>query len=92
MGEAFGRARPATGFAFDLKSLMIQGQSETSSGYGIFAPFTADTEIQDQVSILRSQGNRVVQGFEGQKVDFQEIKCDRQIIKVDGKYIVQSLS
>jgi ATP phosphoribosyltransferase regulatory subunit len=41
---------------------------------------------------LRSQGNRVVQGFEGQKVDFQEMKCDRQIIKVDGKYIVQSLS
>ena len=92
VGEAFGRARPATGFAFDLKSLMIQGQSEASSGYGIFAPFSADTESQDQVRILRSQGNRVVQGFEGQKVDFQEIKCDRQIIKVDGKYIVQSLS
>ena len=92
VGEAFGRARPATGFAFDLKSLMIQGQSEASSGYGIFAPFTADTKIHDQVSILRSQGNRVVQGFEGQKVDFQEMKCDRQIIKVDGKYIVQSLS
>ena len=92
VGEAFGRARPATGFAFDLKSLMIQGQSEASSGYGIFAPFSADTESQDQVRILRSQGNRVVQGFEGQKVDFQEMKCDRQIIKIDGKYIVQSLS
>ena len=92
VGEAFGRARPATGFAFDLKSLMIRGQNEAISGCGIFAPFTTDSKSHDQVRILRSQGNRVVQGFEGQNVDFQEMKCDRQIIKVDGRYIVQSLS
>ena len=30
VGEAFGRPRPATGFAFDLKSLVTQGAMATA--------------------------------------------------------------
>jgi hypothetical protein len=59
---------------------------------GIFAPFSADTESQNQINSLRSQGKRVVQGFEGQKVDLEEMKCDHQLVNIDGKYVIQRLS
>jgi ATP phosphoribosyltransferase regulatory subunit len=92
VGEAFGRSRPATGFAIDLKSLVSQGQSEVSSSGGIFAPYSTDRESQYQVDSLRGQGKRVVQGFKGQRIDLEELKCDHQLAKIDGKYVVQHLS
>ena len=92
VGEAFGRSRPATGFAIDLKSLVTQSSSEVSSVGGIFAPFSTDTESQNQINSLRSEGKRVVQGFEGQKVDLEEMKCDHQLVNIDGKYVIQRLT
>lgn len=92
VGEAFGRSRPATGFAIDLKSLVSEGQCEVSPVGGIFVPFNTDVEIQKQINSLRSQGKRVVQGFKGQRIDLDELKCDHQLVKVDGKYVVQHLS
>jgi len=92
VGEAFGRSRPATGFAIDLKSLVSQGKSEVSSSGGIFAPYSTDRDSQYQVDSLRGQGKRVVQGFEGQRIDLEELKCDHQLAKIDGKYVVQHLS
>ena len=92
VGEAFGRSRPATGFAFDLKSLVAQGQRTKSTIAGIFVPYTSDNECHHQVAVLRSQGNRVVQGFQNQIVDLSELKCDRQLVNIDGKYVIQSVT
>ena len=92
VGEAFGRSRPATGFACDLKSLVTQGQGSRDNLGGIFVPANSDPECQRQVALLRSQGNRVVQGFAGQKVDFNEINCDRQLVERDGHYVIDKLS
>jgi ATP phosphoribosyltransferase regulatory subunit len=92
VGEAFGRSRPATGFACDLKSLVTQGQVSRDNPGGIFVPASNDPECQRQVTLLRSQGNRVVQGFAGQNVDFNEINCDRQLVKQDGQYVINKLS
>jgi hypothetical protein len=33
-----------------------------------------------------------VQGFKGQRIDLEELKCDHQLAKIDGKYVVQHLS
>jgi ATP phosphoribosyltransferase regulatory subunit len=92
VGEAFGRSRPATGFACDLKSLVTQGQGSRDNLGGIFVPASNDPECQRQVTLLRSQGNRVVQGFAGQNVDFNEINCDRQLVEQDGQYVINKLS
>ena len=92
VGEAFGRSRPATGFACDLKSLVTQGQVSRDNPGGIFVPASNDPECQRQVTLLRSQGNRVVQGFAGQNADFNEINCDRQLVKQDGQYVINKLS
>ena len=92
VGEAFGRSRPATGFAFDLKSLVSQGNSQCSSAAGIFVPYTDDAVCHQQVGVLRSQGNRVVQGFAGQIVNYEEVNCDRQLVQQDDQYVIQKLS
>ena len=91
IGEAFGRARTATGFAFDLKSLVANGQFEQRDQGGIYVPESADAECLEQIAALRQQGERVVQGFAGQVVDFQEMNCDRQLIKRDGQYIIEKI-
>ena len=92
VGEAFGRARPATGFAFDLKSLVSQGRRHRDQVGGIFAVASDDPEMHKQVALLRSQGNRVVQGFAGQAVDLKELNCDRQLVEQNGQYLIKKLS
>lgn len=92
IGQVFGRARTATGFAFDLKSLVANGQSDQPAKGGIFVPECADAQCREQIISLRQQGERVVQGFEGQVVDFQEMNCDRQLIKKSGQYLIETIS
>ena len=91
IGEAFGRARTATGFAFDLKSLVANGQFNQQAQAGIFVPQPADNECREKIASLRQQGERVVQGFAGQIVDFQEINCDRQLVQKDGQYLIEKI-
>jgi ATP phosphoribosyltransferase regulatory subunit len=91
IGRDFGRARTATGFAFDLKSLVANGQFTCQVQAGIFVPQPADVECRQQIALLRQQGERVVQGFAGQVVDFQEINCDRQLVQKDGQYQIEKI-
>jgi ATP phosphoribosyltransferase regulatory subunit len=92
VGEAFGRSRPATGFAFDLKSLVTKGCFQSEVTTGIYIPQCDDPECRKQVALLREQGQRVVQGFAGQLVDYKEINCDRQLIKKGDQYVVEKVS
>jgi ATP phosphoribosyltransferase regulatory subunit len=92
IGEAFGRARTATGFAFDLKSLVANGTTEQQDLLGIYVPSTTDTQCDDMVSQLREQGERVVQGFDGQVPNFKEINCDRQLVKKGDQYQIEKIS
>ena len=92
IGEAFGRARTATGFAFDLKTLVANGATEQQALLGIYVPSTTDTQCDDMVSQLREQGERVVQGFDGQVPNFKEINCDRQLVKKGDQYQIEKIS
>ena len=92
IGQAFGRARTATGFAFDLKSLVANGATEQQALLGIYVPSTTDTQCDDMVAQLREQGERVVQGFDGQVPNFKEINCDRQLVKKGDQYQIEKIS
>ncbi|MDA8944470.1 ATP phosphoribosyltransferase regulatory subunit [Porticoccaceae bacterium] len=92
IGEAFGRARTATGFAFDLKSLVANGVTEQQTLLGIYVPRNTDTQCDDVVAQLRVQGERVVQGFDGQVPNFKEINCDRQLVKKGDQYQIEKIS
>ncbi len=89
IGQAFGRARTATGFAFDLKSLVANGATKQQALLGIYVPSTTDTQCDDMVAQLREQGERVVQGFDGQVPNFKEINCDRQLVKKGDQYQIE---
>ena len=92
VGEAFGRARPATGFACDLKSLVTQGRATKDTVTGIFVAGDNTLAWREQVALLRGQGERVVQGFVGQKVNFTELNCDRELVEQDGQFVIKKLS
>ncbi|HAU02663.1 MAG: ATP phosphoribosyltransferase regulatory subunit [Porticoccaceae bacterium] len=91
VGAAFGRPRPATGFAFNLKSLVTQSKYSHRAGLGIFVPYTNNAQLAEQIALLRSQGNRVVQGFQGQQVDYNEVSCDRLLVEENGHLVIQKL-
>lgn len=92
VGESFGRSRPATGFAFDLKSLVEKGRFESQAKAGIYVSADLYPDCQEIVAEYREQGQRVVQGFVGQEVNAQEINCDRQLVKQGKEYLIVKLA
>ena len=94
IGADFGRARPATGFSTDLKTLVTLGRAEIElpSG-GIWMPDSTDAALWQQVCQLRSEGHRVVQALPGQPASAaRDADCDRQLIQHDGLWQLMPLA
>ncbi|MCL5041461.1 MAG: ATP phosphoribosyltransferase regulatory subunit [Gammaproteobacteria bacterium] len=93
IGEDFGRARPATGFSTDLRLLVARGQIEAPPSSGIWVPYTAASDLQDEVARLRSAGERVVVALPGQlDSDAQQAGCDRQLNHINGQWQIGTIS
>lgn len=90
IGRLFGRARPATGFSTDLKTLFALGpHTEVAPKAGILAPpWSEDDELRKFIRRLRSQGERVIYTLPGQEVGAAELGCDRRIERIDGAWVV----
>lgn len=88
VGEAFGRARPATGFSMDLRELArLLPVAERKCA--IRAPWSEDTALRTMIADLRRQGEIVIQHLPGHEHDQDEFDCDRAIVCTDGKWIVE---
>ena len=86
VGEAFGRARPATGFSTDLKVLLRLGDLGFSGRKGaILAPPDADQMLVRQ---LRGQGERVINRLFDRPDAASRQGCDRELKEVDGSWQV----
>jgi ATP phosphoribosyltransferase regulatory subunit len=87
VGEAFGRARAATGFDMNLKQLLM---SSIGQGKVIFAPLPAQQELhaaqRKQVEALRESGLRVVNGLS--EDELVPSGCSHQLSYVDGQWQV----
>ncbi len=94
VGAAFGRARAATGFSTDLRTLLLVGHAPAVERSGILAPRAAgDVALQAEISRLRARGERVVETLGGQTLDYTELGCDRVLHKGDdGEYRVLALT
>jgi len=94
IGADFGRARPATGFSTDLKTLVSLGSADLSAPVsGVWAPQDGEPGLWDAVRQLRRQGERVVQALDGQsRADAAQLGCDRQLQLKDGVWTVASLA
>jgi ATP phosphoribosyltransferase regulatory subunit len=78
IGRVFGRARPATGFSTDLKTLVrLSSEPLALPARAIFAPPGGDDALDEAVQSLRARGERVIQGLEGQDNDARRMGCDR---------------
>jgi ATP phosphoribosyltransferase regulatory subunit len=89
-GRAFGRARPATGFSMDLKLLATLGHSEVPWG-GIWAP-AEGAGLQEAITRLRQQGERVIQSLPGQPTGPMDHRCDRRLERHEGDWRVLPLT
>ncbi|MBB2493715.1 ATP phosphoribosyltransferase regulatory subunit [Aquipseudomonas ullengensis] len=94
IGADFGRARPATGFSTDLKTLVTLGDMQVDEPVaGIWAPDSHDVYLWQAVQRLRREGVRVVQALPGQEIAAaSEAGCDRLLQLRDGRWQVAPLA
>jgi ATP phosphoribosyltransferase regulatory subunit len=90
VGEAFGRARPATGFSMDLRELarLLPGAQPKAA---IRAPWSRDPTLRGKIAALRAAGEIVIQHLPGHEADQQEFDYDRQIVLEDGNWNLKTL-
>ena len=92
IGKVFGRARPATGFSTDLRTLMQLGNRDWPAGSGaILAPAEDDVALAEKVRTLRARGEAVIQQLPGQKGSFSEMGCDRMLRWDGSAWVVETL-
>lgn len=84
LGAVFGRARPATGFDADLKTLLNLSRREFAASGKIFAPAGNDSALLQAIAELRKAGRSVVQAFSDGNESAAELGCSEQLLK-DGK-------
>ena len=91
VGEAFGRARPATGFSMDLREL---GRLLPSAARkpAIRAPWGRMDALRAKIAELRQAGEIVIQNLPGHEDEQEEFDCDRAIVLENGSWILKNLS
>jgi ATP phosphoribosyltransferase regulatory subunit len=90
VGEAFGRARPATGFSLDLRELArLLPTAEPKNA--IRAPWGNSPELRARIAALRQAGEVVIQSFPGHENVQDEFECDRVLVLEDGNWILKNL-
>ena len=90
VGEAFGRARPATGFSMDLREVarLLPAAAPASA---IRAPWGREPALSALIASLRAKGEIVIQLMPGEASGEQEFDCDREIVAEGGNFIVKTL-
>ncbi len=88
IGRVFGRARPATGFSTDLKTLMRLSSEQAEPALAIYAPADSD---RSAIALLRQNGEKVIQALPGSQEAPQEMGCDRILCLRDGQWQVEHL-
>jgi ATP phosphoribosyltransferase regulatory subunit len=89
VGQAFGRARAATGFSLDLRGL-ITALPPLKVIKGILAPYGNDASLLNIINSLRLSGDKVIQELPGHDAHIQELGCDRKLVNQAGQWQVVS--
>tara|TARA_R110002110_G_scaffold405241_1_gene624204 strand:- start:36032 stop:37192 length:1161 start_codon:yes stop_codon:yes gene_type:complete len=87
VGAVFGRARPATGFATDLKALMDLLPGDASPPGAISMPNVDDPGLHVVVERLRAAGEIVINKLASQA----DPRCDRELVETNDGWQVRSL-
>lgn len=90
VGAVFGRNRPAAGFSLDIKQL-VAVVPERPLKAAIRAPWGDDEQVAAAISALRQQGETVVCVLPGHGSEVDEFHCDRELVNVDGQWVVRAI-
>jgi ATP phosphoribosyltransferase regulatory subunit len=82
VGAVYGRARPATGFATDLRLLASQLEDAAVPHRAVAAPALDDPALQQQIAALRAAGETVIVSLGGAA----DARCDRELVLEDGQW------
>jgi ATP phosphoribosyltransferase regulatory subunit len=85
IGAVFGRDRPATGFAIDLKVLVDDATRSDTADVPVIAPQSNDAGLRAAVSALRSAGRTVIMDI-APGVDLPN--AERLILR-DGEWVIE---
>lgn len=88
VGQAYGRARPATGFSLDLREIARISPIE-ARGTAILAPWRQDEALRVAVGALRDAGEVVIQALPGHDHVLDEFACDRALVERGGAWLVE---
>lgn len=88
IGRDFGRARPATGFSTDMKTLIELSSDEETTVTQVLAPAEEDEALLTKVKQLRSEGVRVIYALPEAE---SAASCSAELVKRDGEWIVSDL-
>ncbi|HTS51994.1 MAG TPA: ATP phosphoribosyltransferase regulatory subunit, partial [Burkholderiales bacterium] len=92
VGQAFGRARPATGFSLDLRELAAFAAPPAPVS-AILAPHTPrDESLRQKVEALREQGEVVIVDLPGHAATRAELGCDRRLVQRAGTWKIEKLT
>ena len=91
VGQAYGRARAATGFSLDLREVARISPVEARSS-AILAPWQHDDALRASVAALRDAGEVVIQALPGHDHDLDEFACDRVLVERNGAWVVETRS
>ena len=85
VGEAFGRSRPATGFAIDLKAWSVLAELPVSGGSYVASPAVDCSELLVQEADLRRTGAIVIKSLG----DIIDPRCSQQLVRIEGKWLLK---
>ncbi len=90
VGAVFGRNRPAAGFSLDIKQL-VAVVPERPLKAAIRAPWGDDAQVAAAIAALRKKGETVVCVLPGHESEVDEFHCDRELVNIDGHWVVQAI-
>jgi len=90
VGEAFGRARPATGFSLDLREL-ARLLPTAERKHSVRAPWGNAPELREKIADLRRSGEVVIQSMPGHDNEQDEFECDRVLVLDNSNWILKNL-
>jgi len=92
IGREFGRARPATGFSADLKTMLRVAGYDASlpdEAPRVFAPAIVDAGLEASIDELRGGGRIVVRELPGQLGDAAAMGCSEQLVYNGRNWVIE---
>lgn len=87
VGQAFGRARSATGFSIDLRDL-AELVGDSGAPRRVLAPYApSNASLQAEIRGLRDSGVVVIIDLPGHDSSRSELGCETELTQQDGRWV-----